>query len=313
VSDVRRAGVQAQVVSQPLLRLQLLLRLLLWGSRGSATTAAASPCAASTCAAGGLTAAKHAETQAWWSAIEQGLGEFQTPLLRRHPARDYADLGGLAAAADHFHRRGVALDSMGEGRRSEAAAAFVRAAEMEPRDSSRWSNAAVAQMRRGWGGSDDDGGGGGDVGSSNSSGALGVAELFLRRALALEPANRLAGHNLQLARVLGSLDGEAGGGAWGGDALSKMMLSGAGAVPVWCEDDHAAARELTQGRHSGCAAALSSLRGAWAVRERGGGGGGSGGGGMTLLQPPIDAPCTQCLRHGDPIHAYDCTYQRPVL
>jgi hypothetical protein len=41
----------------------------------------------------------------------------------------------------------------------------------------------------------------------------------------------------------------------------------------------------------------NTSRGALAAGRKGGGGWEAG--------PPIDAPCTQCLRHGDPMHAQE--------
>ena len=57
-----------------------------------------------------------------WGGVQRGLGAYQPP---RHPIADYADYTELSSAAQHFHRRGLALGR--DSRHDEALRAFQRA------------------------------------------------------------------------------------------------------------------------------------------------------------------------------------------
>eukprot|EP01048_Picozoa_sp_COSAG05_P004107 COSAG05_NODE_210_length_14015_cov_3.851785_1_plen_614_part_00 len=160
-----------------------------------------------------------------WLRLATQLGDFQRPAT---PPKDYAEFGGLAAVAHHFSSQGIGLSR--QQRHTEAVAALERALEVFPAWSGHWNNAAVARLR-----SDGDG-----------------AESRLNGALSRDPANRLAGNNLLLARVVAAMRAA---GSWG--ATTNVWPA---AGPSWCRDDDTYVRQLTKGYHSTCAPAIAAAQ-----------------------------------------------------
>ena len=181
-----------------------------------------------------------------WGGVQRGLGAYQPP---RHPIADYADYTELVSAAQHFHRRGVSLGR--DLQHDEALRAFQRASvepllpcpcsaalclgpdaerpaqALEPSDAAHWNNVGVALLRQG-----------------DGKAALAA----LGRALRLDPENRLASLNQQLAAAVSEL--RVGG--------NLDALPGRG---DWCTDDDSAVVRLTDGRFPGCTAAVAAMAG----------------------------------------------------